>query len=179
VHKYVHVRRCRFFIIKNQLNGCGQILLEPYEYLLQVPGKDVRGKLIDSFNKWLQISEPELNQIKTIVSMLHNSSLLYPHSFLLSAILLFLLLVRGVHHSSRPQRHQCRIDDIEDNSVLRRGLPGRCSMRDLLLGLCMCGLVLIATLRCGPQWPTRFTASRRPSTAPTTSTSLRSSNAPP
>jgi len=68
-----------------------EILVEPYEYLLQVPGKDVRGKLIDSFNKWLQISEPELDQIKTIVSMLHNSSLL--------------------------------IDDIEDNSVLRRGLP--------------------------------------------------------
>jgi hypothetical protein len=53
--------------------------------LLQVPGKDVRGKLIDSFNKWLQISEPELNQIKTIVSMLHNSSLLYLHSPLLSS----------------------------------------------------------------------------------------------
>jgi geranylgeranyl diphosphate synthase type 3 len=68
-----------------------EILLEPYEYLLQVPGKDVRGKLIDSFNKWLQISEEELNQIKTIVSMLHNASLL--------------------------------VDDIEDNSVLRRGLP--------------------------------------------------------
>lgn len=60
-------------------------MLEPYEYLLQVPGKDVRGKLIDSFNKWLQISEPELNQIKTIVSMLHNSSLLYLNSPLLSS----------------------------------------------------------------------------------------------
>jgi len=68
-----------------------QILLEPYEYLLQVPGKDVRGKLIDAFNKWLQIPETELEQIKTMVSQLHNSSLL--------------------------------IDDIEDNSVLRRGLP--------------------------------------------------------
>jgi hypothetical protein len=75
-----------FHYLKIKLNGCEQILLEPYEYLLQVPGKDVRGKLIDSFNKWLQISEPELNQIKTIVSMLHNSSLLYLHSFLLSLL---------------------------------------------------------------------------------------------
>lgn len=68
-----------------------EILLEPYEYLLQVPGKDIRGKLIDAFNFWLHIPEKELEQIKTIVSMLHNSSLL--------------------------------IDDIEDNSNLRRGVP--------------------------------------------------------
>jgi geranylgeranyl diphosphate synthase type 3 len=58
--------------------------VEPYEYLLQVPGKDVRGKLIESFDKWLQIDELELNQIKTIVSMLHNSSLLYVYPVPLS-----------------------------------------------------------------------------------------------
>jgi geranylgeranyl diphosphate synthase type 3 len=54
-----------------------QILLEPYEYLLQVPGKDVRAKLIEAFNQWLRIPDKELAQIKTIVTMLHNSSLLY------------------------------------------------------------------------------------------------------
>eukprot|EP01087_Luapelamoeba_hula_P015418 TRINITY_DN4604_c0_g1_i2.p1 TRINITY_DN4604_c0_g1~~TRINITY_DN4604_c0_g1_i2.p1 ORF type:complete len:329 (-),score=55.28 TRINITY_DN4604_c0_g1_i2:41-1027(-) len=67
------------------------ILLEPYTYLLQVPGKDVRGKLIDAFNLWLKVEEPILVQIKELISMLHNASLL--------------------------------IDDIEDNSNLRRGLP--------------------------------------------------------
>ncbi|KAL6073468.1 Geranylgeranyl pyrophosphate synthase [Balamuthia mandrillaris] len=69
----------------------GEILMEPFQYLLQVPGKDIRSKLINAFNLWLQIPEPSLEQIKTIVSMLHNSSLL--------------------------------IDDIEDNSKLRRGIP--------------------------------------------------------
>jgi len=67
------------------------ILMEPYEYLLQVPGKDIRGKLIDAFNLWLHIPDNVLLDIKTIVTMLHNASLL--------------------------------IDDIEDNSNLRRGVP--------------------------------------------------------
>eukprot|EP01089_Gocevia_fonbrunei_P019924 TRINITY_DN7213_c0_g1_i1.p1 TRINITY_DN7213_c0_g1~~TRINITY_DN7213_c0_g1_i1.p1 ORF type:complete len:319 (+),score=49.56 TRINITY_DN7213_c0_g1_i1:119-1075(+) len=68
-----------------------KILMEPYTYLLKVPGKDVRGKLIDSFNVWLKIPTPKLQQIKNIVTILHTSSLL--------------------------------IDDIEDNSDLRRGVP--------------------------------------------------------
>jgi len=50
--------------------------MEPFEYLLQVPGKDVRGKLIDAFNLWMKIPDNVLNEIKTIVSMLHNASLL-------------------------------------------------------------------------------------------------------
>jgi len=55
--------------------------MEPFEYLLQVPGKDVRGKLIDAFNLWMKIPDNVLNEIKTIVTMLHNASLLYaaPH----------------------------------------------------------------------------------------------------
>lgn len=31
------------------------ILTEPYDYITQVPGKDVRGKLIYAFNKWLKV----------------------------------------------------------------------------------------------------------------------------
>ena len=65
--------------------------LEPFEYLKQIPGKDVRGLLIDCFQGWLQIPPDKLQAIKDIVASLHNASLL--------------------------------VDDIEDNSKLRRGVP--------------------------------------------------------
>ncbi|XP_023023224.1 geranylgeranyl pyrophosphate synthase quemao isoform X1 [Leptinotarsa decemlineata] len=66
-------------------------LLEPFDYILQVPGKNIRSKLSRAFNHWLNISEEKLNQITDIVQILHNSSLL--------------------------------LDDIQDNSILRRGIP--------------------------------------------------------
>eukprot|EP01112_Ceratiomyxa_fruticulosa_P012036 TRINITY_DN3313_c0_g2_i1.p1 TRINITY_DN3313_c0_g2~~TRINITY_DN3313_c0_g2_i1.p1 ORF type:complete len:293 (-),score=54.31 TRINITY_DN3313_c0_g2_i1:145-1023(-) len=66
-------------------------LLEPYTYLSEVPGKEVRSHLISSFNKWLGLNKDIMLKIREIVQMLHNASLL--------------------------------IDDIEDNSKMRRGLP--------------------------------------------------------
>eukprot|EP00553_Chaetoceros_curvisetus_P002064 CAMPEP_0204624710 /NCGR_PEP_ID=MMETSP0717-20131115/10426_1 /ASSEMBLY_ACC=CAM_ASM_000666 /TAXON_ID=230516 /ORGANISM="Chaetoceros curvisetus" /LENGTH=343 /DNA_ID=CAMNT_0051640189 /DNA_START=117 /DNA_END=1148 /DNA_ORIENTATION=- len=67
-------------------------LLEAYHYVSSVPGKDVRGKLIDCFQLWLQVSNPgTLQSVKDIIGDLHNASLL--------------------------------VDDIEDNSKLRRGQP--------------------------------------------------------
>ncbi|KAG8951587.1 geranylgeranyl pyrophosphate synthetase [Tulasnella sp. 424] len=56
-----------------------------------VPGKDIRGKLIEAFNLWLNIPEDTLAVIARVVGMLHNASLL--------------------------------IDDVEDGSQLRRGIP--------------------------------------------------------
>lgn len=74
-------------------------LMEPYQYYLGVPGKNVRGKLIAAFNRWLQVPNKYVEQITEIVRMLHTGSLL--------------------------------VDDIEDNSQLRRGQP--CS--HLIFGL--------------------------------------------
>ncbi|XP_074643488.1 geranylgeranyl pyrophosphate synthase-like [Tubulanus polymorphus] len=68
-----------------------KILLQPYEYILQVPGKHVRTKLSKAFNQWLKISDEKLENVMAVTQMLHNASLL--------------------------------IDDIEDNSILRRGIP--------------------------------------------------------
>ncbi|XP_034040907.1 geranylgeranyl pyrophosphate synthase isoform X3 [Thalassophryne amazonica] len=68
-----------------------RILLEPYSYLLQLPGKQMRKKLAHSFNHWLHIPQDKLQVIIEVTEMLHNASLL--------------------------------IDDIEDNSKLRRGFP--------------------------------------------------------
>ena len=66
-------------------------LLGPYDYLKQIPGKDVRGHLIDAFNVWLQIPQERAEDIKKIIDALHTASLL--------------------------------IDDIEDGSLMRRGVP--------------------------------------------------------
>lgn len=57
-----------------------------------MPGKDVRTALIDCFDLWLRVPDPNvLTEIKHIVSSLHDASLL--------------------------------IDDVEDESKLRRGVP--------------------------------------------------------
>eukprot|EP00752_Nemacystus_decipiens_P006887 g6186.t1 len=65
--------------------------MEPFHYINQVPGKDFRGRLIDAFQVWMDISADNIDAIKEVVGMLHNASLL--------------------------------VDDIEDNSKLRRGVP--------------------------------------------------------
>ncbi|KAI9353061.1 geranylgeranyl pyrophosphate synthase [Zopfochytrium polystomum] len=68
-----------------------QILLEPYHYLTQQGGKEIRTKLILAFDKWLHVPQGKLAAITEIVKMLHTASLI--------------------------------IDDVEDGSDLRRGIP--------------------------------------------------------
>ncbi|CAL8300141.1 unnamed protein product [Merluccius merluccius] len=53
-----------------------RILLEPYTYLLQLPGKQVRTKLSQAFNHWLNVPEDKLQVIIEVTEMLHNASLL-------------------------------------------------------------------------------------------------------
>ncbi|CAJ0760501.1 6792_t:CDS:2 [Entrophospora sp. SA101] len=68
-----------------------KILLEPFNYLLAYPGKEIRTKLIDAFDYWLKVPKDQLKIIAKLVEMLHTASLL--------------------------------IDDVEDDSTLRRGVP--------------------------------------------------------
>ncbi|KAI9688292.1 MAG: geranylgeranyl pyrophosphate synthetase [Bogoriella megaspora] len=68
-----------------------RILLGPFDYLEQQPGKDIRTKFILAFNEWLEVPPESLATISKVVKMLHTASLL--------------------------------VDDIEDSSVLRRGVP--------------------------------------------------------
>ncbi|PLB35017.1 FPP/GGPP synthase family protein [Aspergillus candidus] len=68
-----------------------RILMGPYDYMLQNPGKDIRRQLINAFNVWLQVPAESIEIINKVVGMLHAASLL--------------------------------IDDVEDDSILRRGVP--------------------------------------------------------
>ncbi|KAH6577574.1 hypothetical protein BASA60_003949 [Batrachochytrium salamandrivorans] len=53
-----------------------QIVLEPYEYLIQHPGQEIRNLLIQGFQKWMQVPPVKLEVIKKVVAMLHTASLL-------------------------------------------------------------------------------------------------------
>jgi geranylgeranyl diphosphate synthase, type III len=78
--------------IMSERHEIDETLLEAFRYINSVPGKDVRGILVDCFQIWLNVTDAtKLDQIKDIIGDLHNASLL--------------------------------IDDIEDNSKLRRGNP--------------------------------------------------------
>ncbi|CAL1578274.1 unnamed protein product [Knipowitschia caucasica] len=61
---------------RNSEAASERILLEPYKYLLQLPGKQVRTKLSQAFNHWLQVPEDKLQVIIEVTEMLHNASLL-------------------------------------------------------------------------------------------------------
>ncbi|EJT52485.1 farnesyltranstransferase [Trichosporon asahii var. asahii CBS 2479] len=53
-----------------------KVLREPYEYICNIPGKEVRSRLIEAFNLWMGIEEKDLDTIRRVVTMLHNASLL-------------------------------------------------------------------------------------------------------
>ncbi|KAI9041957.1 FPP/GGPP synthase family protein [Aspergillus affinis] len=53
-----------------------KIIRGPLDYLLSIPGKDVRGRLISAFNEWLHIPTEKLDIVKEIIELLHTASLL-------------------------------------------------------------------------------------------------------
>lgn len=90
--------RCRYDSLLESFKEHGQpdwndvsetSVLEPYTYLLNIPGKDIRTTLIHAFNVWLEVPEEGLDIVLHAIKMLHTASLL--------------------------------IDDVEDESELRRG----------------------------------------------------------
>ncbi len=64
--------------------------------------------MIEAFDQWLQVPPTKLAIIAKVVSMLHSASLLYA----------------CFRFGNTPADLFCRVDDIEDDSQLRRGTPG-------------------------------------------------------
>ena len=54
-----------------------QVLLQPFHYVLQVPGKMIREQLAQAFNYWMKIPKDKLDAISEVVLVLHNASLLW------------------------------------------------------------------------------------------------------
>lgn len=62
-----------------------KILLGPFDYMYDKPGKNIRRQLIAAFNVCLKVPEGSLAIITEVVGMLHTASLLYvekSHNFL-------------------------------------------------------------------------------------------------
>jgi geranylgeranyl diphosphate synthase, type III len=119
------------------------LLLEPFRYIASVPGKNVRGVLIDCFQHWLQVpDEPMSSSSSSICSNNNNYSISNTSTDLhskdsnhdssnsiknmnqtnssqnsVSILHRVKLIVADLHNAS------LLIDDIEDNSKLRRGIP--------------------------------------------------------
>ena len=53
-----------------------KIVMGPYDYMEDVPGKDIRKQFIAAFNAWLQVPQESLEIITRVVTMLHTASLL-------------------------------------------------------------------------------------------------------
>lgn len=53
-----------------------QIIREPYDYICQVKGKEIRVRMIEAFNLWLKIPDDKKAEIQVITQMLHNASLM-------------------------------------------------------------------------------------------------------
>lgn len=54
-----------------------KILLGPFDYMYDKPGKNIRKQLIAAFNAFLRVPEGSLMIITEVVGMLHTASLLY------------------------------------------------------------------------------------------------------
>lgn len=63
--------------------------------------------MIEAFNLWLQVPEDDLKVITRVIEMLHSASLLY----------VYIIRFSHVWYITY------RIDDVEDDSILRRGVP--------------------------------------------------------
>jgi geranylgeranyl diphosphate synthase type 3 len=71
--------------------------------------------MIDAFNHWLSVPTEQLNIVKRIVGLLHTASLLSVFALILHLLLLQHMLTIDFSY---------RMDDVEDGSELRRGIPG-------------------------------------------------------
>ena len=52
------------------------ILLEPFHYLAQHKGKEIRSLLISAFGHWLPLEQDQKKWIQDIIEMLHTASLM-------------------------------------------------------------------------------------------------------
>jgi geranylgeranyl diphosphate synthase type 3 len=79
-------------------------LLEPYHYISSTPGKNIRSALIDCFQLWLRVPPSDNDASSSSSSSTDKLSEIKS-------------IIASLHNAS------LLIDDIEDNSKLRRGNP--------------------------------------------------------
>lgn len=93
-----------------------QRLLEPWRYMLGLPGKNVRSQLIDAFQIWLKVPTDKTISMPSSTMAVINST--NPNAVTSTTIVDAIKEIVGDLHTS-----SLLIDDIEDGSNLRRGQP--------------------------------------------------------
>lgn len=58
------------------INQNRQIISAPARYVASTPGKKIRDKAAGALNTWLRVSDADLAQIRRVIDMLHNASLM-------------------------------------------------------------------------------------------------------
>eukprot|EP00956_Cyclotella_meneghiniana_P016288 scaffold25630_cov78-Cyclotella_meneghiniana.AAC.14 len=91
-------------------------LLEPYHYISSTPGKNIRSALIDCFQLWLHV-EPISPSAKTTSDASNDESRKDDATNTIDVLSEIKSIIASLHNAS------LLIDDIEDNSKLRRGNP--------------------------------------------------------
>lgn len=62
--------------VRNSLCIYYQVVSAPSQYLKSLPSKGVRDQAIDALNVWVKISAQSLGTIKSVISLLHDASLM-------------------------------------------------------------------------------------------------------
>ncbi|KAK7756059.1 hypothetical protein SLS62_002002 [Diatrype stigma] len=52
------------------------VIRAPARYVESLPGKKIRDKAANALNIWLQVNQDDLNQIRQVINLLHNASLI-------------------------------------------------------------------------------------------------------
>ena len=100
-----------------------------------MPSKGIRNSAIDALDAWYHVPEKSLITIREIISMLHSCSLMY---------ISFLCLLSSAELTAHLL---FRLDDIEDNSPLRRGFPATHMVFGVSQTINSANLLLIKALR--------------------------------
>lgn len=53
-----------------------QVIRAPARYVESLPGKKIRDKAANALNIWLQVNQDDLDQIRQVINLLHNASLI-------------------------------------------------------------------------------------------------------
>lgn len=87
-------------------------LLEPYHYISSTPGKNIRSALIDCFQLWLHVEPISCGSEATRAESRKDDA-----ANTIDVLSEIKNIIASLHNAS------LLIDDIEDNSKLRRGNP--------------------------------------------------------
>ncbi|KAF3025155.1 hypothetical protein E8E14_014740 [Neopestalotiopsis sp. 37M] len=72
----VHIAQIDHVLARHLPSLSKSVIQAPARYVGSMPGKKIRDKAANALNVWLQVNDDDLNQIRQVISTLHNASLI-------------------------------------------------------------------------------------------------------